>query len=103
MSDERNKPVDTLRDGPLKVSIFRNQGERGDFYSLSPGRLFTDNDGNTRETKSLNSSDALPMWTSRSLDDTPSLFLDFPQFSDTAQPHFEACSNTSGLTPPRWL
>lgn len=61
MSDERNKPVDTLRDGPLKVSIFRNQGERGDFYSLSPGRLFTDNDGNTRETKSLNSSDALPM------------------------------------------
>lgn len=29
--------------------------------------------------------------------------LDFPRYDDTPDPQNEACSNASGLTPPRWL
>lgn len=32
-----------------------------------------------------------------------SLTMDFPRFVDTSDPHDEACSKASGLTPPRWL
>lgn len=69
MNDERrntdsqrdNTPVETLRDGALKLSIFRNRGERGDYYSMVPGRVYTDDAGTVRETKSLSGSDPLRM------------------------------------------
>lgn len=57
-----NRPVETLRDGALKLSIFRNQGDRGPFYSMVPGRIYTD--GKTekiRETSSLSGSEPLRM------------------------------------------
>ena len=57
----RNKPVEVLRDGPLKVSIFRNQSERGEYHSLDPSRIYTDDDGNVREAKTLRGTEALRM------------------------------------------
>ena len=30
-----NRPVDTARHGNVEIAIWRNQGERGDFYSAS--------------------------------------------------------------------
>ncbi len=57
-----NRPVETLRDGPLKVSIFRNSGENGAFYSLDPGRIYTDEKTNeVREVSSLSGSEPLRM------------------------------------------
>jgi hypothetical protein len=57
-----NRPIETLRDGALKVSIFRNSGDRGDFYSMVPGRIFTDDKSDKiRETSSLSGSEPLRM------------------------------------------
>jgi hypothetical protein len=57
-----NRPVDTLRDGALKLAIFRNRREQGDSYSLVPGRIFTDEKtGKIRETSSLSGSEPLRM------------------------------------------
>ena len=61
-SERGNKPLETLRDGPLKVSIFRNQGENGAFYTLDPGRIYTDEKSKeVREVSSLSGSEPLRM------------------------------------------
>jgi hypothetical protein len=57
-----NRPVETLRDGALKVAIFRNQNERGESYSMVPGRIYTDQGtGEVREVTSLGGSEPLRM------------------------------------------
>jgi hypothetical protein len=57
-----NKPIETLRDGALKVSIFRNHSEKGDYYALDPGRIYTDEKTNeVREASSLSGSEPLRM------------------------------------------
>ena len=57
-----NRPVETLRDGPLKVAIFRNESERGESYSMVPGRIYTDQGtGEIREASSLGGSEPLRM------------------------------------------
>lgn len=56
-----NKPVETLRDGALKVSIFKNESDKGPFFSIKPGKLFTDSEGNTRETNNLTGTEPLRM------------------------------------------
>lgn len=62
----KNAPVETLRDGALKVSIFKNEYENGTQFSLEPGRIYTDARGSIRESKSLSGSEPLRM--SRLLD-----------------------------------
>src|SRR5690606_23954626 len=57
-----NRPVETLRDGALKLAILRNRREQGDSYSLVPGRIFIDEKtGKIRETSSLSGSEPLRM------------------------------------------
>lgn len=57
-----NKPMETLRDGALKLSIFRNTSERGESYSMVPGRIYTDKEtGQIREASSLAGSEPLRM------------------------------------------
>ncbi|MEJ0038758.1 MAG: hypothetical protein WDO68_22225 [Gammaproteobacteria bacterium] len=57
-----NKPLETLRDGALKVSIFRNASEKGNYYALDPGRIYTDEKTNeVREASSLSGSEPLRM------------------------------------------
>ena len=56
-----NKPVETLRDGALKLSIFRNQRENGVSFSMQPGRIYTDSQGHVRESASLSGSEPIRM------------------------------------------
>lgn len=56
-----NKPVDTLRDGSLKASIFRNEGDKGHFYATTFARTYRDADGNPRDTHSFIGTDLLKL------------------------------------------
>ena len=54
MSQKTNtKPIETLRDGAIKASIWKNQGENGAFYSVRVTRTFTDEQGNYRDSDSF--------------------------------------------------
>lgn len=40
-----NKPLKTIRDGNLKATIWRNAGEKGDFYTVRLTRTWQDEAG----------------------------------------------------------
>lgn len=49
-----NAPRDVLRDGALKASIWRNEGENGPFYSASLARTYKDEgSGELRDSHSF--------------------------------------------------
>ena len=56
---ENNRPVDVLRDGNLKASIFRNEGEKGAFYSTTFARTYTDERGNLQDSHVFTGTDVL--------------------------------------------
>ena len=56
---ENNRPVDVLRDGSLKASIFRNEGEKGTFFSTTLSRTYTDERGNFHDTNVFSGTDLL--------------------------------------------
>lgn len=56
-----NRPVETLRDGALKVAIFQNEREHGTNFSLETGRIYTDAQGQIQESKTLSGSEPLRM------------------------------------------
>ena len=58
MSDH-NKPVETIRDGSLKASIFRNEGEKGTFFSTTLSRTYTDERGNFHDSNVFSGTDLL--------------------------------------------
>lgn len=59
---EHRGPIETLRDGALRLSIFRNAGERGPYYTMAVGRSFKDEKtGQFRETSTFQGSEALRM------------------------------------------
>lgn len=68
MSDEQNRenenanrPVDKLWDGGLKASIWRNEGERGAFFSTTFARTYKDQDGELRDAHTFDSADLLKL------------------------------------------
>lgn len=56
-----NKPIDVLRDGALKSAIFKNEREDRTSFAIETGRIYTDENGNVRESKSFNAHEALRM------------------------------------------
>ncbi|MEW7988312.1 MAG: hypothetical protein AB2805_07495 [Candidatus Thiodiazotropha sp.] len=57
---QSNKPVETLWDGPIKVAIFENHKENGNVtYASVPGRIYTDQGGQIRESKSFSHGELL--------------------------------------------
>jgi multidrug resistance efflux pump len=58
-SPEPNRPADTLRDGSLKATIWKRQGESGDYYATDLARTYTDREGNLRDSRSFGSNDLL--------------------------------------------
>ncbi len=58
MSDY-NKPVETIRDGSLKASIFRNEGEKGTFFSTKLTRTYKDDQGKFHDTNVFTETDML--------------------------------------------
>ncbi|MGJ8530136.1 hypothetical protein [Maritalea sp.] len=62
MSDKTNeprRPEDTLREGPLKAAIWRNDGENGAYHSVTVARTYKDQDGKLQDTQSFRPKDML--------------------------------------------
>lgn len=59
MSNETNKPVKSLRDGHIKATIWRNESEKGDYYSVNFTRIYKDGEGNWKDTDSFTGTDIL--------------------------------------------
>lgn len=60
-NSDSTRPIDTLRDGALKLAIFRNQRKDGAAFAARPGRIYTDESGKARETGSLAGSELIRM------------------------------------------
>ena len=56
-----SQPAHKLRRGVLQVTIWRNHGEKGAWYSVIPSRGYKTGDDTWKETDSLNGDDLLPM------------------------------------------
>ena len=41
-SNTNNGPVDTIRDGAIKATIWKNEGEHGTFFTAEVTRTYTD-------------------------------------------------------------
>jgi hypothetical protein len=70
MSDDQNHapsqapsrgPEDTLREGPLKATIWRNEGENGAYRTTEYTRSYQDKDGKWHDTHAMRESDNLPL------------------------------------------
>lgn len=60
MSNATNqKPAITLRDGRISASVWENKSEKGDFYSVTFQRAFTDAEGNTKNSSSFSNRELL--------------------------------------------
>jgi hypothetical protein len=56
-----SKPAYKLRSGVLQVTIWRNTGEKGNWYSVIPTRSYKQGDDIWKETESLGFDDLLTM------------------------------------------
>lgn len=57
-----NAPVDTHFDGPTFAKVWRNfTQDQQPFYNTTVGRIYTDKDGETQETRNLGDSDLLKL------------------------------------------
>lgn len=59
MNTQSNKPVDTIRDGSLKATIWMNLRESGKAYSVQITRSYRDDQGNWHESDSFGGSELL--------------------------------------------
>lgn len=60
-SQAPERPADTIRDGSLKASIWRNEGERGAYYATEFARTYKDDEGNLRDSHSFIGGDLLKL------------------------------------------
>ncbi len=54
-----HEPVDTIRDGAIKASIWKNESEKGPYFATTISRSYKNADGDWKESRSFNSSDLL--------------------------------------------
>ncbi|MEO1346929.1 MAG: hypothetical protein AAFV74_22520 [Pseudomonadota bacterium] len=61
MSDDQSprRPVETLREGPLKAAIWQNESDNGKYHSVTVARTYKDQDGNLQDTSSFRAKDML--------------------------------------------
>lgn len=57
MSQSHPKPAAEVRDGNIKLAIWRNQSEKGAFYSVEPSRTYTDNNNQAKSSSSFSGTD----------------------------------------------
>mgnify|MGYP001801659492 CR=1 FL=1 len=55
-----NQPADTIRDGALKVTIWKNFGENGTFYSVEPSRTYKQGEA-YKDSHSLSGTEPIQM------------------------------------------
>jgi len=53
------KPIDTLRDGLLKATIWKNEGEKGPFFTVNLTRTYQDGAGNYHDSDSFSGTELL--------------------------------------------
>ena len=56
-----SQPAHKIRIGTLQVTIWRNHGEKGNWYSVIPSRSYKAGDDAWKESDSLNFDDLLSM------------------------------------------
>lgn len=54
-----NKPIDTLRDGQIKATIWENFGEQRNFFSVTFTRTYKDEAGKYRDSDSFSGTQLL--------------------------------------------
>lgn len=59
MSEDRNRPLETLRDGNLKAAIWENTRDDKTSHSVQFRRSFRDQDGQLRDSDSFSGADLL--------------------------------------------
>ncbi len=59
MTTTTNQPIDRLRDGALKATIWENEGPKGTFYSVEFSRTYQDEHGNFQDARSFSGSELL--------------------------------------------
>ncbi len=53
------KPIDTIRDGSLKVTIWKNSGEKGDYYTARLTRTWSDEHGEYHDSDTFSGSELM--------------------------------------------
>ena len=53
------KPIDTLRDGNIKATIWKNLGEKGNFFTVTFTRTYKDEGDNYQDSDSFSGSQLL--------------------------------------------
>jgi len=56
---EKQRPVETIRDGAIKAAIWKNESENGAFFAVTFARTFKNGDGELRDTDSFSGSQLL--------------------------------------------
>ncbi len=59
MTTTNDKPIDTIRDGSLKATIWKRFGEKGNFYTVELSRTYTDEQGKYHDSHSYSGSEPL--------------------------------------------
>jgi hypothetical protein len=54
-----NKPLDTLRDGRLKATIWENDGQNGPYHTVTLAKVYEDQQGKLQETSSFSGGELL--------------------------------------------
>lgn len=55
----KQRPVETVRDGAIKAAIWKNESEKGAFFSVTFARTYKDKDGDLQDTESFSGSQLL--------------------------------------------
>lgn len=54
-----NQPIETLRDGRLKATVWENEGESGTYHTVTLAKVYKDKDGQLQETSSFSAGELL--------------------------------------------
>ena len=54
-----NQPLETLRDGRLKATVWENQSDTGPYHTVTLAKVYEDKDGHLQETSSFSASELL--------------------------------------------
>ena len=54
-----NTPLETLRDGRLKATIWENEGESGKYHTVTLAKVYEDRNGQLQETSSFSAGELL--------------------------------------------
>ena len=59
MTTTTNKPIDRLKDGALKATIWANESQKGVFYSVEFSRNYKDEHDHYQDSKSFSGAELL--------------------------------------------